>query len=79
MGCGCNKPTAPMHTGPHEPAQVPDPVAPVNPTAQQGTKKTQQFSLQNQQGKRIGGPYGSKLEAEADRVRKGYTGIVRPT
>jgi len=76
VGCGCGKPTAPTHTGPHEPAQVPDPVAPVNPVVSEA--KTQQFSLQDRAGKRIGGPFGSKLEAEAENVRRGYVGQVRP-
>jgi hypothetical protein len=79
VGCGCNKPQAPVHQGAHEPQQVGDPVAPTNPRMVEKplSGPTQQFALISN-GRRIGGPYGSKLEAEADRVRKGYVGQVRP-
>jgi hypothetical protein len=50
---------------------VPDPVAPVNP------RDTQSFALMNGT-QRLGGPYGSRLEAEADRVRRGYVGTIKP-
>lgn len=55
-----------------EQAKIPQ----ANQLRTQGTRGTQSFSLQLRDGRRM--TFGSKLEAEAENVRQGYTGIVRP-
>lgn len=49
------------------------------PTANQmnTTGTTQQFSLQMRDGRTF--RFGSRLEAEAENVRLGYTGTVKPS
>jgi hypothetical protein len=55
------------------------PPAPTSPTPAPGqntTGKTQQFTLQLRDGRKF--TFGSKLEANAENVRQGYTGVVKP-
>lgn len=51
------------------------PTQPPPTQPQQGT--TQSFALRLNNGKTL--TFGSKLEAEAENVRRGYTGTVRTT
>lgn len=83
MGCGCNK-----NKG-KTPASVAASKQASGQTAGAATKssmkdavdgmkgKTQQFALVLRDGRTL--RFGSRLEADAENVRQGYTGQVKPT
>jgi hypothetical protein len=80
MGCNCGKNRKSVAQVQAEQAKVPQPnqqsttAATQNPPAPKG--KTQSFALKMNDGRVL--RFGSRLEAEAENVRRGYTGTVRP-
>lgn len=62
-GCNCGKPQRPTRPNPSGSGQA--------------SGGTQSFALLTSTGSEVG-RYGSRLEAEAQNVRTGRTGIVRP-
>lgn len=85
MGCNCNKAKA----GTLSPDQVAQKKANEAAAAKRaaqaaataaatrsGTGATQQFALKLSSGQTL--TYGSRLEAEAENVRRGYAGRVQP-
>lgn len=82
-GCGANRMTTAQRLAAQAAARVPanQRVAPAAPTTNQAAKapttgQTQQFALDLNTGQTL--TFGSKLEAEAENVRRGYTGKVKP-
>lgn len=80
MGCNCGK-------GRQSAAEAKKAQAATPQANQQSTQaatqsvpapkgKTQNFALQMRDGKTL--RFGSRLEAEAENVRRGYTGTVKP-
>lgn len=67
MGCNCGK-TKTRQTA----SQPPPPPPPPQPEPPKG--QTQSFALDLRDGSRLS--FGSRLEAEAENVRLGYTGTV---
>lgn len=71
MGCGCNKKTRPLGPSKSQKASAaPKKGNPVKPAK----GRTQSFTLQARDGSRT--VYGSRLEAEAARVRKGGGTVI---
>jgi len=67
MGCNCGKPQRPR----------PRPQQGDGSGQQAQSGGTQSFALLTPKGSEVG-RYGSRLEAEAQNVRTGRTGIIRP-
>ena len=86
MGCGCNKSKTTQSNGTLTPAQVQaikdQQAAAKVPAASQANQlspargTTQQFALNLNDGQTL--TFGSRLEADAENVRRGYTGRVVP-
>ena len=81
MGCNCGKNRKTAEQAKAEQAKVPQ-ANQLNTTAQtqsapkSGSRTTQSFALQMRNGQTL--RFGSSLEAEAENVRRGYTGTVKP-
>jgi hypothetical protein len=81
MGCGCKGDKATTSTAKDAEVKTAPPVpkrAPKPPLLNSGlatTGKSQSFSLRLRDGSTF--TFGSRLEAEAENVRQGYTGTVR--
>jgi hypothetical protein len=87
MGCNCNKRRATAKAAANDAKTAQPPTRGGNPgagtsgkaatsAARSGTGATQTFAYEPPTGRTQ--TYGSRLEAEAARVRAGYVGRVRP-
>lgn len=83
MGCNCGKNRKTAAQAQAEQAKIP--VANQQstlgntqkvPAPKSGQRTTQSFALQMRDGRVL--KFGSRLEAEAENVRQGYTGTVKP-